>query len=148
MKKKLEFLAMLICMLVLGSVLIGCPTDSDDGGSGTIINNDDDNEDGNGDNGSSKRDPALIGTWEETWETMIFDSDGRFTCLLMGEEVSLPNTTWSTSNGVISLDFPGRTRPETASYSISGDTLTTTDCKSGWLGNEEEGTPAYYTRKK
>jgi hypothetical protein len=39
MNKKLSFLVMLVCMLALGSVLIGCPTDSDDssGGGGNPI---------------------------------------------------------------------------------------------------------------
>jgi hypothetical protein len=32
MKKKLSFFAMLVCLLALGAVLIGCPTDLDDGG--------------------------------------------------------------------------------------------------------------------
>jgi hypothetical protein len=34
MKRKLIFGAMLICLLVLGLTLIGCPTDSDDDGGG------------------------------------------------------------------------------------------------------------------
>jgi hypothetical protein len=34
MNKKLNLLVMLVSLLALGSVLIGCPTDSDDGGGG------------------------------------------------------------------------------------------------------------------
>jgi hypothetical protein len=34
MKKKLVLSAMLVCLLTLGLSLLGCPTDSDDGGGG------------------------------------------------------------------------------------------------------------------
>jgi hypothetical protein len=97
--------------------------------------------------GAGEHDPALIGIWEEQWETMTFNSDGSFSCYLMGSSITPPNATWSTSNGVISLDFTGRTQPNTASYSISGNTLTTTNCNSGFLGDSSGG-PAVYTRKQ
>jgi hypothetical protein len=107
-------------------------------------------DDGGLDNGgSAERDPALFGSWAGAWETMTFNSDGSFIFYLGGSLMTPPNATWSTSNDVISLDFTGRDKPNTASYTISnsGKTLTTTNCTSGFLGNSDpsEG-PAVYTK--
>jgi hypothetical protein len=126
LKMKNKWFVGFCVLLAVGFVLAGCNTGSDPSG---------------------EHDPALVGTWEETWETMTFNSDGGFIVYLMGQSVTPPNATWSTSNGVISLDFIGRTRPETASYSISGNKLTTTNCYSGFLGEGDTGTgTAVYTR--
>jgi hypothetical protein len=112
-------------------------------------NGNDDDDDGLNNGSIVERDPALFGTWATAWETMTFNSDGSFIFYLGGSSMTPPNATWSTSNGVISLDFTYRDKPNTASYTISnsGKTLTTTNCTSGFLGNSDPSDgPAVYTK--
>ncbi|MDR1909685.1 MAG: hypothetical protein LBQ35_07210 [Spirochaetaceae bacterium] len=147
MKKTKFFGRMAILALVLGMAFTGCSTD------GGVDNTDtgDDGGDNGIDGGGGEHDPALFGTWDEEWETITFNSDGSFSCVLMGSDITPPNTTWTTSNGVISLDFTGQTEPNTASYLISGNgnTLTTTNCTSGFLGNKDPSDgPAVYTKRQ
>jgi hypothetical protein len=129
MRRFYKLLGIIALVVVVG--LAGCSNGNDDDG------------------GSVERDPALFGTWATAWETMTFNSDGSFIFYLAGASMTPPNATWSTSNGVISLDFTYRDKPNTASYTIShsGKTLTTTNCTSGFLGNSDpsEG-PAVYTK--
>jgi hypothetical protein len=141
-----------IVVLIAAAIgLVGCPNDNNDtggnnnnGGNGGLDGSGNDN--GNG--GSVERDSALFGTWDETYQAMTFNSDGSF--IFIGFMDTPPNAVWSTSNGVISLDFPGMTDPNTASYSFSsdGNTLTTRDCTSGFLGNSNPSDePMVFTKR-
>jgi hypothetical protein len=126
MKRFYKLLGITALVAVIAIGLVGCPNGTD----------------------SVERDPALFGTWVEPWEAMTFNSDGSFK--FAGPIGLPPNATWSTSNGVIYLDYPGRTVPQNASYIISnsGHTLTTTNCNSGYLGNSNSADgPAVYTKQ-
>ena len=99
--------------VALGTV--GCSDDDDDGGGGN----------------------PLVGTWKATsyngqaLDSSIsvvatFRSDGTATTTMnIGGEVDTADGTWSAENGTLTVTSDGET--DSASYSISGNTLTISD---------------------
>jgi hypothetical protein len=151
---KIRLVLVLGVLLAFGFCLIGCDTDGTSSNTETVDTGDDtgtsgddtgddtgtsgDNTDGDtgtsGDNsgGSSERDPALIGSWKGPWYTITFSTNGSYS------NGAIPgfDMTWTTSGGVISLDFAGRNEPNTASYSVSGNRLTITNSNTGFCEDD------------
>ncbi len=102
---------LLITFLLLGST--GCSSDSDGGGD------------------------SIVGSWRATAfnglpmpagvaMAVTFRNNGTYVATTTYEGITATETgTWSTSNGILTTTFAGGT--EQVAYSVSGNTMTTTD---------------------
>ncbi|MDR0444113.1 MAG: hypothetical protein LBH44_11985 [Treponema sp.] len=98
MANKKSWLGMLVMVLVFGMMIVGC---------------DDDNP---------NLDSALFGTWEHADGRVItFNRDGTFTFLNVEDNMSASGT-WSTSNGIVYINYSGMEGVAPFSYTfINGD---------------------------
>jgi hypothetical protein len=109
MKKKLNLLVMLVCLLALSLVFIGCPTDSDDSGGG-----------------GGKVPTELIGSWEKTSGEHIgriyefTETQWKIITTGQAHNVTVSGNTITKYNGDTSY-VDG-----TVTYAIAGTTLTIT----------------------